>query len=367
MSQSLSNQNTNAQSMNGLINVNANTITTGAIVTDTIDITSFGTLDVIPTDSTSITDTRLINAGWVNRKVNEGVYVNLTTNQTITSGIKTFNQHINVGDIYYGYGKTINKSNIAIGSSGVPPLSSIISGVNNIALGTSALSTYTTGNSNIGIGNVVGNGTVGSYNVMMGDNSNSVLTQDVNGVVAIGSNTTSGKDNCISIGNNASANNVNSCAIGYNVSTTADNQFKLGRSDQTIQIDGALNVIGSIQTNTIDITNSGTLDIVPTQSTSITDTRLINAGWVNSKISNLTFTNLKIGDNYYGSGNTLGNSNLAISPNNNALKSNTTGQFNIAIGYNSLYNTNNNSNIGIGLNTLYSNTTGNTNQNTVIK
>ena len=96
MAQSLSNQNTNAQSMNGLITVNADTITTGSIQTDTIDITNSGTLDVIPTDSSSTTDTRLINAGWVNNRLLSfgGSYVDLISNQTI-GGTKTFSNTIN--------------------------------------------------------------------------------------------------------------------------------------------------------------------------------------------------------------------------------------------------------------------------------
>ena len=99
MSQSLTNQNTNSQSMNGLITVNANTITTSSIQTDVIDITNSGTLDIIPTTSTSTTDTRLINAGWVNNRLLSfgGNYVDLTTNQTI-GGTKTFSNTI-VGSI----------------------------------------------------------------------------------------------------------------------------------------------------------------------------------------------------------------------------------------------------------------------------
>ena len=328
MSQSLSNQNTNSQSMNGLITVNANTITTQSIQTDTIDIKNSGTLDIIPPlPNNDINSKVLINAGWVNQKINDGVYVNLTTDQTILSGVKTFNQHINVGDISYGYGATTGVGNVAIGNSntllhattsssgnvgiGLNALKENTSGINNIGLGFNAIQYNTTSNNNIGIGegatlNVLlgdniglGQGTIQTYQNASGNigigtqagtftnssvgNNNIYLgfsccvnkQTDTNDSISVGANIINSGDNgAICIGANSNISNTNSCAIGYNVSTDADNQFKLGRSDQNVKIDG-----------TLEIGTSGTLDVIPSQTTSLTSNILINAGWANTKLA----------------------------------------------------------------------------------
>ena len=267
MAQSLSNQNTNAQSMNGLITVNANTITTGAIQTDTIDITNSGTLDIVPTDSTSATDTRLINAGWVNNKISNLSFTNLK-----------------IGDMYYGSGFTLGNSNLAI-SPNNQALNSNTTGQYNIAIGYGTLYNNTTPNSNIGIGTLVlqANNTgdtnigigdlslynnvsginniamgynslsqnqTGSNNISFGNSANSGSAgTNTSNTVSIGSNVSTNKDNSIVIGYGSTNNYTNSSAIGYNITTNANNQFKIGRSDQTVRIDGGLDVVGTIVGN----------------------------------------------------------------------------------------------------------------------
>jgi len=84
---SLSNNNTVAKSMNGLIVIDADTVNSSEIDVDTLVVNISGTAPTIPNPldySTNIATTE-----WVTNHAGVG-YVTLNTSQTLTSGIKTF-------------------------------------------------------------------------------------------------------------------------------------------------------------------------------------------------------------------------------------------------------------------------------------
>jgi len=84
---SLSNTQINTRSMNGLVNVQANSGSFNDIECNTINIAVQGTAPTpaLLDDSTKIATTAFVLSH------SSGNFVDLTTNQTIVSGIKTFN------------------------------------------------------------------------------------------------------------------------------------------------------------------------------------------------------------------------------------------------------------------------------------
>jgi len=85
---SLTNSQINSKSMNGLINVEANSGTFDNLNVNSLNILVSGTA---PTVSPLSNDTNIATTAWVTNHASVGSYVDLTTNQTIFSGIKTFN------------------------------------------------------------------------------------------------------------------------------------------------------------------------------------------------------------------------------------------------------------------------------------
>jgi hypothetical protein len=85
---SLTNTQINSKSMNGLINVEANTGTFDNLNVNSLNVLVSGTA---PTVSPLSNDTNIATTAWVTNHAQVGTYVDLINNQTIVSGIKTFN------------------------------------------------------------------------------------------------------------------------------------------------------------------------------------------------------------------------------------------------------------------------------------
>ena len=82
----LSNNTSNDKSMNGLVTVDANSISTDELDVDTLVVNLEATA---PTVSALSNDTHIATTAWVNSHAS-GNYVTLGTTQTLTTGIKTF-------------------------------------------------------------------------------------------------------------------------------------------------------------------------------------------------------------------------------------------------------------------------------------
>ena len=119
MAQSLSNQNTNAQSMNGLITIDANTITTGSIQTDTINITNSGTIDGTLTVSGAITCDNVVGQNITG--------TNNIFNTTTTGAVKLATNLSGVGSVVVGNVAT-HLNNTFYGRTTLPPSTTNIIG-----------------------------------------------------------------------------------------------------------------------------------------------------------------------------------------------------------------------------------------------
>lgn len=145
-----------------------------------------------------------------------------------------------------------------------------------LAIGTSASAS---GESAIGIGNSASSsGTnslaigvsaeaVGESSIAIGDGSESDNSGIALGVSAIATSAQS-----LAVGQSAVATNDNSVAIGYGVTTTEDDQVMLGRSDQTVVIEGQLEVAlitNSTISGSIGVLTGGTVHAATISSPSI--------------------------------------------------------------------------------------------------
>jgi carbonic anhydrase/acetyltransferase-like protein (isoleucine patch superfamily) len=220
----------------------------------------------------------------------------------------------------------------------------------NTVLGTTALSSNTTGASNVAIGiNSLNTNTTGGSNVAVGQSS--LQTNNGNQNTAIGNqalqfNTTGSQNTAlghISLQNNTTGGN--NIAIGVNAlqnNTTASNNTAIGTSSLAANTTGSNTAIGhqSLLSNT-----TGTFN------TAIGISSLLNntTASYNTAIGYVTLSN-----------NTTGSSNTAIG--HNSLLTNTTGASNTAIGHQSLLsNTTASNNVAVGSNSLLNNTTGDSN------
>ena len=156
--------------------------------------------------------------------------------------------------------------NTAVGFQAMYGSSGISTGANNCAFGYSALKVNTYGEENVAIGSfalksntggayntAIGyaslfSNTGGEYNTAIGYNALFNTTSSSNTSVGYeaGMSNTSGTNNTFigSSANCSSGNFSNSTAIGTGAQITANNQIVLGRSNETVNIPGSLNVTG---------------------------------------------------------------------------------------------------------------------------
>lgn len=236
-------------------------------------------------------------------------------------------------------------ANICIGAS----MDSCTSGAVNIAIGENAL-LYTNGLYNVAIGTGAGLGSRRSQGTYVGANSG-LQGQQADRVCAVGynalfNNSISGTvghgNDCTGIGHNAGGTNQkvginntfigsatdidtlgnwnNSTAIGYGAIITANNQIKLGRSSETVQVDGNLTVAGTFTGTVTNATNA---------------TNAVNVGITNvptdTNIHYLTFSQFTSGNRPL----RVSNGKLTYQPDTNSLQciNNTTGVGDIRTGY----------------------------------
>ena len=206
----------------------------------------------------------------------------------------------------------------------------VVTGINNVAIGTNALDSVTSGSSNVALGRAAAASlTTGSENVSIGLSVMADTTDNItgNGNVAIGKN-------CLDNITSGSGNVAIGSEVAKRIKDSNSNVF-IGRSVANRQImSGAFNNV-AVGTNSLDNITSGDSNITVGLSagTNIT-TGTSNVAVGTSVISNERFT-------------TTGSQNIAFGI--NSLDRLTSGNNNIAVGTNSLlYCTNAAENIAIG-------------------
>ncbi len=321
-----------------------------------------------------------------NTKGNDNTAIGFQTLKTNTNGI--YNTAVGSKALI---SNTTGNANIALGTFS---LFSNSTGSNNIANGYQALLSNTTGFSNVAIGKAaLLNSVTGSNIVAIGDsallnyeNNSTSLTSLYGNNMAVGSKAlytaTTGTSNT-AVGNQALyANTIGNfnAAIG-NLSlqnnTTGSNNIAVGISSMANNITGYNNVaIGSralLGNNSSGYANVAIGDVAMLANIS---------GYGNSAVGNSSLTSNTIGINNVAIGslamlqNTIGSRNSSLG--SNSLSSNSSGSKNVAIGADAmqrnktgienvaigtealLWNTDNN-NVAIGYRSLYLNTSGNAN------
>ncbi|MCW5518631.1 tail fiber domain-containing protein [Aureitalea sp. L0-47] len=290
----------------------------------------------------------------------------------------------------FGYSALISNTSGSYNTSmGYSALQSNSGGINNVALGARSLRIMTNGGSNTAIGhNSMPNSLNGSGNIALGSYSGNNVEGDAN--ILIGNNAGDASvlrtiSNSIFIGNNSGTNETNSDKLYIeNSSADANNALIYGefdndilRTNGTLQIgnpasggfafpisDGTANQVlqtdGAGAMTWVDSSASGAerIDDLSDGLTDATGSSIflgIGAGANDDGTAN---RNTGIGFNVLNT-NVDGFSNIAFG--HRSLFSNATGNYNLAIGADALYNTTGDRNVGVGHQTMLSNTTGNFN------
>src|SRR6056300_1187255 len=278
--------------------------------------------------------------------------------------------HVEDGEITVSDGTTChqigtNDSNLYFGNSA---LSSLTTGVCNVAVGCVALKDTTIGINNTAFGHgALKSNTTGNYNVAIGSISQEYsttsqcnisigyLTLRVNqgnhnvaiGVSALTANTTGGCN--IAIGKSALADNtIGECntAIGWGSlsnNATACYNTSIGFYSMLCNTIGSQNL--AIGRSSLRLNTTGTSNVA------IGDSSLFS--------NTIGFANVAVGNSTLESQTGAVNGNIAIG--HQAMRCNDAGLYNVAVGYQAMYNTNTSAgsyNTAHGYQALYNNTTG---------
>src|SRR6056300_309671 len=278
--------------------------------------------------------------------------------------------HVEDGEITVSDGTTChqigtNDSNLYFGNSA---LSSLTTGVCNVAVGCVALKDTTIGINNTAFGHgALKSNTTGNYNVAIGSISQEYsttsqcnisigyLTLRVNegnhnvaiGVSALTANTTGGYN--IAIGKSALADNtIGECntAIGWGSlsnNTTGCYNTSIGFYSMLCNTIGSQNL--AIGRSSLRLNTTGTSNVA------IGDSSLFS--------NTIGFANVAVGNSTLESQTGAVNGNIAIG--HQAMRCNDAGLYNVAVGYQAMYNTNTSAgsyNTAHGYQALYNNTTG---------
>jgi hypothetical protein len=294
----------------------------------------FGTTKAIQFDSASITTFRTYifpdANGTLALTSDLSAYVTLATTQTI-SGAKTFSLDILVNGLTVGRGGGSISTNTVLGTTA---LSSNTTGASNVAIGINSLNTNTTGGSNVAVGQSSLQTNNGNQNTAIGNQAlqfNTTGSQNTAlGHISLQNNTTGSSNTGIGAGSlYQNTTGYENTAVGY----------------------------ATLYSNTIGYDNVGVgyaslnLNTTGTYNTSIGSRSLFSntTGNNNTAIGNISL-NL----------NTTGSNNIAIG--GNALANNTTSSNNTAVGYVSLgQNITGTQNSALGANSLTLNTIGSNN------
>lgn len=215
------------------INVNSTAIIRGNVFTN---YNSQFTNTNISVNGDAIFDGQLLNTNKFNTSVNSGVFLLGNSNRpSISNGPSTVsipNTQSNTAIVSGVISNTTGIYNVSMGNS---PMTTNTIGSYNTAIGLSSLGNNTTGMFNSTVGYFSGAGySNGSSNTIIGTNS--------------GSNTTSGSRNTM-IGSMIFGSGFNnSTTIGYNTMPTASNQIIFGRTTDVVYTSGLV-TIGTISTS----------------------------------------------------------------------------------------------------------------------
>jgi hypothetical protein len=309
----------------------------------------------------------------------------VTTGTQTIAGSKTFSSDIVVNGVNVGRGAGSISTNTRLGSSA---LTSNTTGTSNTAVGDLSLQYNTTGYSNTALGRAALRNCVdGFMNTAVGAALNDLTSGAYNTAIGHQSalNTTTGNGNN-SLGTYSLQSNTTgsfNTAIGFyslHLNTTASNNTAIGVEtlrNNTTGSQNTANGYAALQNNTTGSQNTavGVVSLrdntTGNQNTAIGILSLSEntTGNSNSAVGYAALTNNSTGFANAALGlesltqNTTGYQNTAAGV--QSLNSNTVGNNNTAIGNRSLFeNTDGDENTAIGINCLYSNTTGN--QNTAI-
>lgn len=346
----LSNNTTNDKSMNGLVTIDANSISTDELDVDTLVVNLSGTA---PTVSALSNDTNIATTAWVTNHAGGG-YVTLATTQTVT-GEKTFsnaNTYITGNTVTNNIVSALPSSNINIGSALTTGdvLLGASAGATNVALNwggssnsgnlsfqggsftlastgvytqrsgptfdMSIADTQTTGILNIGTGatrtgavNINTNSTTGNINIATASGYAGSVNIATTGL-GVGSSTYAGR--AVNLGNQNTLNGLNitgfgSCPISIGSTTTSAN-ITIGRTDATAQTGEIRIGIGTNQTGAVNIASGcvGNAPVTIGSTASTTQTATHNAITTFSKIPSCavapTSANHLVNKNYVDSG-----------------------------------------------------------------
>ena len=291
--------------------------------------------------------------------------------QAPTTYVLETSQDVSIHGLRVGLGNSGVASNIVLGTSS---LSTNTTGNNNIAVGNCNLRYNTTGTNNISVGNstlsvnILGSGNIGIGNSALTNNTTSILAL---GSIIGGSNYT----------NSGTYNNVTLSRVSGSTPTTYPVADIVVQNGIVTSVTLVSNGSGFTDTTTVltaptsAIGNVGSGFCVPVSSLiSGSDNIGIGnyslycnkTGLHNSAIGTSSLYSNTVGNNNISNGfsslysNTIGNDN--ISTGSYSLYSNSSGCSNLASGSNSLYaNISGNDNIALGDSSLYSNTDGSNN------
>jgi hypothetical protein len=273
-------------------------------------------------------------------------YYTLVINQTAPSAYEIpLATIVSTGSSFTSIVNGVSVSNVAFGSRA---LGSNTTGNNNTAVGVSALQTNTTGNNNTAVGaNALQANTTGCYNTAVGfsalpantsGNSNTAV-----GISALQTNTTGNNNTAVGISALQTNTTGNNTAVGANAlqaNTTGCYNTAVGFSALPANTTGNSNTavgISALQTNTTGNNNTA-------------------VGFIALQANTTGCYNTAVGISALQT-NTTGNNNTAVGA--NALQANTTGYYNTAVGFSALQaNTTGNNNTAVGISALQTNTTG---------
>src|SRR6056300_1462493 len=292
------------------------------------------------------------------------------SNVGIGTGTPATKLHVEDGEITISDGTTChqigtNDSNLYFGNSA---LSSLTTGVCNVAVGCLALKDTTIGRNNTAfVHGALKSNTTGNYNVAIGSISQECSTSSqcnisigylslrVNegndnvaiGVSALTTNTTGGCN--IAIGKAALTDNtIGECntAIGWGAlsnNTTGNYNTSIGFYSMLCNTTGSQNL--AIGRSSLRLNTTGTSNVA------IGDSSLFS--------NTIGFANVAVGNSTLESQTGAVNGNIAIG--HQAMRCNDAGLYNVAVGYQAMYNTNTSAgsyNTAHGYQALYNNTTG---------
>ena len=205
----------------------------------------FTGIPTAPTAATTIDTDQVATTSFVKNVINNiSDSIRVTSTENTWSATNTFTKDLYINGAQFG---TIDGSSILIGSNS---LSSLTTGINNIAMGSYNGYNITTGLNNIAMGSYNGyNITTGLNNIAMGSyNGYNITTGSNNSIIgyqSLYSNNTGG--NNVAIGNSALYNNTDgsyNIAIGYNAGYSDTN------GSYNIYVGGNTNTTGNYARST---------------------------------------------------------------------------------------------------------------------